>query len=116
MCKRGVSLVALHKPLSNQNVWRERVPKSRKLIDQTRLLMLHAAHRINTVGNNVESKEIAMIKVAAPNNCCKVIDWAIQAHDVDGFGQNFLLTSYHAHARHLRIADGPHEVHNNAIA
>ena len=116
MCKRVVSRVAFHKPLSDQSVWRERIAKSRTLIDQTRLLVLHAAHRMDTVGNKVAAKEIAMIKVAAPNNCCKVIDWAIQAHGAGGFSQDFLLTSYYAYARHLRTADGPDEVHNNAIA
>jgi acyl-CoA dehydrogenase len=108
MCRRVVSRVAFHKPLSDQGVWRERIAKSRTLIDQTRLM--------DTVGNKVAAKEIAMIKVAAPNNCCKVIDWAIQAHGAGGFSQDFLLTSYYAYARHLRTADGPDEVHNNAIA
>jgi acyl-CoA dehydrogenase len=116
MCKRVVSRVAFHKPLSDQGVWRERIAKSRTLIDQTRLLVMHAAHRMDLVGNKVAAKEIAMIKVAAPNNCCKVIDWAIQAHGAGGFSQDFLLTSYYAYARHLRTADGPDEVHNNAIA
>jgi len=116
MCRRVVSRVAFHKPLSDQSVWRERIAKSRTLIDQTRLLVLHAAQRMDTVGNKVAAKEIAMIKVAAPNNCCKVIDWAIQAHGAGGFSQDYQLTSYYAYARHLRTADGPDEVHNNAIA
>ena len=116
MCRRVVSRVAFHKPLSDQSVWRERIAKSRTLIDQTRLLVLHAAQRMDTVGNKIAAKEIAMIKVAAPNNCCKVIDWAIQAHGAGGFSQDYQLTSYYAYARHLRTADGPDEVHNNAIA
>ena len=116
MCKRVVSRVAFHKQLSDQGVWRERIAKSRMLIDQTRLLVLNAAHKMDTVGNKVAAKEIAMIKVVAPNNCCKVIDWAIQAHGAGGFSQDFLLTSYYAYARRLRTADGPDEVHSNAIA
>jgi acyl-CoA dehydrogenase len=116
MCRRVVSRVAFHKPLSDQGVWRERIAKSRMLIDQARLLVLNAAHRMDTVGNKVAAKEIAMIKVVAPNNCCKVIDWAIQAHGAGGYSQDFLLTSYYAYARHLRTADGPDEVHNNAVA
>ncbi|MBK7685821.1 MAG: acyl-CoA dehydrogenase family protein [Rhodocyclaceae bacterium] len=116
MCRRVVSRVAFHKPLSDQSVWRERIAKSRTLIDQTRLLVLHTAQRMDTVGNKVAAKEIAMIKVAAPNNCCKVIDWAIQAHGAGGFSQDYQLTSYYAYARHLRTADGPDEVHHNAIA
>lgn len=116
MCKRVVSRVAFHKPLSDQSVWRERIAKSRMLIEQTRLLVLNAAYKMDTVGNKVAAKEIAMIKVVAPNNCCKVIDWAIQAHGAGGFSQDYLLTSYYAYARHLRTADGPDEVHSNAIA
>ncbi len=116
MCRRVVSRVAFHKPLSDQSLWRERIAKSRTLIEQTRFLVLHAAQRMDLVGNKVAAKEIAMIKVAAPNNCCKVIDWAIQAHGAAGFSQDFLLTHYYAYARHLRTADGPDEVHNNAIA
>lgn len=116
MCKRVVSRVAFHKPLSDQSVWRERIAKSRMLIEQTRLLVLNAAYKMDTVGNKVAAREIAMIKVVAPNNCCKVIDWAIQAHGAGGFSQDFLLTSYYAYARHLRTADGPDEVHSNAIA
>ena len=116
MCRRVVSRVAFHKPLSDQSLWRERIAKSRTLIEQTRFLVLHAAQRMDLVGNKVAAKEIAMIKVAAPNNCCKVIDWAIQAHGAAGYSQDFLLTHYYAYARHLRTADGPDEVHNNAIA
>ncbi|MES2258211.1 MAG: acyl-CoA dehydrogenase family protein [Pseudomonadota bacterium] len=116
MCRRAVSRVAFHKPLSDQGVWRERIAKSRMLIDQTRLLVLNAAHKMDTVGNKVAAKEIAMIKVVAPNNCCKVIDWAIQAHGAGGFSQDYQLTWYYAYARHLRTADGPDEVHSNAVA
>lgn len=116
MCRRLVSRVAFHKPLSDQGVWRERVARSRALIDQTRHLVMHAAHRMDVVGNKVARKDIAIIKVAAPHNCLKVIDWAIQAHGAGGFSQDYQLSSYYAYARHLRTADGPDEVHNNAIA
>lgn len=116
MCRRVSSRVAFHKPLSDQGVWRERIAESRILIDQTRLLVLQAAHKMDTVGNKVAAKEIAMIKVAAPNNCCQVIDWAIQAHGAAGYSQDLPLTFFYAYARHLRTADGPDEVHRNAIA
>ena len=116
MCRRLTSRVAFHKPLSDQGVWRERIAKSRMLIEQTRWLVLNAAYRMDTVGNKVAAREIAMIKVVAPNNCCKVIDWAIQAHGAAGYSQDFPLTWYYAYARHLRTADGPDEVHSNAIA
>ena len=77
--------------------------------------MLKAAWLMDTVGNKVAKKEIAMIKVVAPNVACKVIDWAIQAYGGAGVNDAFLVDAY-ASARSLRLADGPDEVHRNAIA
>jgi acyl-CoA dehydrogenase len=85
------------------------------MIDQARLLTLRAAYMMDTVGNKAAKAEIAMIKVAAPNMACKVIDWAIQAHGAAGVSQDFLLANYYAHARKIRFADGPDEVHRNQI-
>jgi len=116
MCQRVVSRVAFHKPLSDQGVWRERIARARMLIDQTRWMVLHTAWRMDTVGNKVAAKEIAMIKVLAPNNCIQVIDDAMQAFGAAGLSQDTLLTTFYAYARHLRVADGPDEVHRNAIA
>ena len=116
MCERLNTRVAFHRALSEQGVWRERVADSRMLIDQARLMVLHAAHRMDLVGNKGAAKEIAMIKVIAPENCVKVIDWAIQAFGAAGFSQDNQLTNYFVYARHLRVADGPDEVHRNAIA
>jgi len=116
MCQRVVSRVAFHNPLSEQGVWRERIAKARMLIDQTRWMVLHTAWRMDTVGNKVAAKEIAMIKVLAPNNCVQVIDDAMQAFSAMGLSQDTLLVSFYAYARHLRVADGPDEVHRNAIA
>jgi acyl-CoA dehydrogenase len=116
MCRRLAARVAFGKPLADQGVWRERIAESRMLIEQTRWMVLNAAHKMDTVGNKVAAKEIAMIKVVAPNNCAKVIDWAIQAFGAAGFSQDTPLSLYYAYARHLRTADGPDEVHRNAIA
>lgn len=116
MCKRLTSRVAFHRPLSEQGVWRERVADSRIAIDQTRFMVLNAAQLMDTVGNKVAAKQIAMIKVAAPDMACKVIDWAIQAHGAGGYTQDFPLADMWVYARHLRTADGPDEVHRNAIA
>ena len=116
MCRRLAGRVAFRRPLSDQGVWRERIAESRMLIDQARLLVLNAAHRMDTVGNKVAAKEIAMIKVVAPNNCLRVIDWAIQAHGAGGFSQDTLLADYFLYARTLSVVDGPDEVHRNAIA
>ena len=116
MCERLVSRVAFGKPLADQSVWRERIADSRMLIDQARWMVLTAADKMDKVGNKAAAKDIAMIKVVAPNNCVTVIDWAIQAHGAAGFSQDTPLALYYAYARHLRTADGPDEVHRNAIA
>ena len=110
MCQRLAARVAFGKPLADQGVWRERIAESRMLIEQTRWMVLNAAHKMDTVGNKVAAKEIAMIKLVAPNNCLKVIDWAIQAFGAAGFSQDTPLSLFYAYARHLRTADGPDEV------
>jgi acyl-CoA dehydrogenase len=115
MCKRTLSRVAFGKPIAEQTVTLERIAESRIAIDQARLLVLHAAWRMDTVGNKVAAKEIAMIKVAAPTMACEVLDWAIQAHGAAGLSDDFTLAYHYAHARTLRFADGPDEVHRNAI-
>ena len=116
MCKRLSSRVAFGKPISQQNVWHERIADARCMIDQARLLTLKAADMMDTVGNKVAKSEIAMIKVVAPNMACQIIDWAIQAHGGGGVSGDFPLSYMYAHQRTLRLADGPDEVHRNAIA
>ena len=115
MCRRVKTRVAFGRPIAEQSVTLERIAESRILIDQARLLTLKAAWMMDTVGNKVARAEIAMIKVAAPNMACRVIDWAIQAHGAAGVSDDFVLAAYYAHARKLRFADGPDEVHRNQI-
>jgi acyl-CoA dehydrogenase len=115
MCKRALSRVAFGKPVAAQTVTLERIAESRILIDSARLLTLKAAYMMDTVGNKVAAKEIAMIKVLAPNMACQVIDWAIQAHGGGGVTDEFGLSYAYAQARTLRLADGPDEVHRNQI-
>ncbi|GAA4401825.1 acyl-CoA dehydrogenase family protein [Quisquiliibacterium transsilvanicum] len=115
MCRRSMSRVAFGKPVAEQGVTVERIAESRIMIEQARLLTLHAAHRMDTVGNKVAKTEIAMIKVAVPNMAAKVIDWAIQAHGGGGTSNDFGLTHAYAMSRVLRLADGPDEVHRNQI-
>jgi acyl-CoA dehydrogenase len=86
------------------------------MIDTARLLVLKAAYMMDTVGNKVAKTEIAMIKVLAPNVAQQIIDWAIQAHGAGGVSDDFPLAQLWAHNRTLRLADGPDEVHRNAIA
>ncbi|HEV8689005.1 MAG TPA: acyl-CoA dehydrogenase family protein [Ideonella sp.] len=116
MCRRTLKRTAFGKRISEQGVTMERIAESRILIDQARLLVLQAAHLMDTVGNKQAAKQIAMIKVAAPAMACRVIDWAIQAHGAAGVSGDFPLAYDYAQVRTLRFADGPDEVHRQAIA
>ena len=116
MCKRASERVAFGKPVAAQTVTQERIAEARCKIDMARLLTLKAAWMMDTVGNKVAKAEIAMIKVVAPSMACEVIDWAMQVHGGGGMCQDFPLAYSYAHARTLRFADGPDEVHRNAIA
>jgi acyl-CoA dehydrogenase len=116
MCQRAKSRVAFGKPIAEQGVTLERIAESRIKIDQARLLTLKAADMMDKVGNKAARAEIAMIKVAAPIMAQQVIDWAIQLHGAAGLSSDFGLANGFAHIRTLRFADGPDEVHRNAIA
>jgi acyl-CoA dehydrogenase len=111
MCQRALQRRPFGKPLADQGVMIDRIAQSRILIDQCRLLTLHAAWRMDTVGNKEARTEIAEIKVAAPDMACQVIDWAIQAHGAAGVTEDFGLAYMYKIARTLRIVDGPDEVH-----
>ena len=116
MCRRASSRTAFGRTVAEQGVTRERIAEARIMIDSARLMVLKAADMMDKVGNKIAKKEIAMIKVLAPNMACQVIDWAMQAHGGGGVSQDFGLAHAYAHARTLRFADGPDEVHRNAIA
>ena len=116
MCKRLNERVAFGKRISEQGVWRERIAESRIQIDTARLLTLKTAYMMDKVGNKHAKAEIAMIKVLAPTVAQQVLDWAIQAHGAGGVSDDFPLASMWAGNRTLRLADGPDEVHRNAVA
>ncbi|RQP22131.1 acyl-CoA dehydrogenase family protein [Piscinibacter terrae] len=116
MCKRASSRVAFGKPVAAQTVTQERIAEARCMIEQARLLTLKAAWMMDVAGNKTAKAEIAMIKVVAPSMACQVIDWAMQVHGGGGVSQDFPLANFYAQARTLRFADGPDEVHRNAIA
>ena len=116
MCRRTKTRTAFGKPVSEQGVTQERIAESRILIEQSRLLTLKAAYMMDTAGNKVARKEIAMIKVAVPNMACQVIDWAIQAFGAAGVTTDYGLPHAYANARLIRIADGPDEVHRAQLA
>jgi acyl-CoA dehydrogenase len=116
MCKRVQSRVAFGRPLAEQGTIRADIATSRMEIEQARLLTLKAAYMMDTVGNKVARAEIAMIKVAVPNVTLRVLDRAIQAHGGAGVSQDTFLAGAWAGVRTLRLADGPDEVHTEAIA
>ena len=116
MCDRANERVAFGRPLAAQGVVREAIADSRIEIDQARLLTLKAADMMDKAGNKVARSEIAMIKVVAPSMALRVIDRAVQIHGGAGVSDDFGLAAAWAGARTLRLADGPDEVHRNAIA
>jgi acyl-CoA dehydrogenase len=110
-CRRALSRMPFGKPLAEQGVMIERIANARIMIDQARLLVLHAAWKMDKAGNKEARREIAEIKVAVPNMACQVIDWAIQAHGAAGVTEDFGLAEMYKTARTMRIVDGPDEVH-----
>jgi acyl-CoA dehydrogenase len=116
MCKRVKARIAFGKPLAEQGTIRADIAKSRMEIEQARLLTLKAAYMMDTTGNKAARAEIAAIKVVAPNVALRVLDRAIQAHGGAGVSQDTFLPAAWAGVRALRLADGPDEVHTEAIA
>ena len=116
MCERVLGREAFGRRLSEMGSIRQDIARSRIEIDQTRLMVLNAAHMMDTVGNKAARKEISMIKVIAPSMALRVIDRAVQAHGAMGVSGDTVLAALWAHERTLRLADGPDEVHLEAVA
>jgi acyl-CoA dehydrogenase len=116
MCQRALSRTAFGKTIAEQGVTRQWIAESRMEIDQSRLLTLHAAHMMDTVGNKAARREIAMIKVVAPKMAQKLVDRAIQVHGAGGVSQDFHLAYAYARTRTMRIVDGPDAVHEETVA
>jgi acyl-CoA dehydrogenase len=116
MIVRARGRVAFGKPLADQGMVQEAIALSRIEIDQARLLTLHAAHMMDTVGNKAAQSEIAQIKVVAPNMAFRVLDRAIQIHGGAGVSQDTGLAGAWTFARAVRLTDGPDEVHLRTIA
>ena len=116
MCERVLGREAFGRRLSEMGSIRQDVARSRIEIDQARLMVLNAAHRMDTLGNKAARKEISMIKVIAPSMALRVIDRAVQAHGAMGVSGDTVLAAMWAHERTLRFADGPDEVHLESVA
>jgi acyl-CoA dehydrogenase len=116
MCQRVTKRVAFGRTLAEQGTIRADIAESRMEIEQARLLTMKAAYLMDTVGNKAARGEIAMIKVVVPRMALRVLDRAIQAHGAAGVCDDFPLASAWAHSRTIRLADGPDEVHREAIA
>jgi acyl-CoA dehydrogenase len=116
LCQRALSRTAFGKTIAQQTVTQERIAEARCNIDMARLLTLKAAWMMDVAGNKSAKAEIAMIKVVAPQMACQVIDWAMQVHGGMGMCDDTPLAYFYTMARTLRFADGPDEVHRNAIA
>jgi acyl-CoA dehydrogenase len=114
-CRRVLDRRAFGKPLAEQGVMIERIANARIMIEQARLLVLHAAWKMDNVGNKAARADIAAIKVAVPNMACQVVDWAIQAHGGAGVTEDFNLAAMYKTARTMRIVDGPDEVHRHQL-
>ena len=116
MCERVLSREAFGRRLSEMGSIRHDIARSRIEIDEARLMVLNAAHMMDTVGNKAARKEISMIKVIAPSMALRVIDRAVQAHGAMGVSGDTVLAALWAHERTLRLADGPDEVHLESVA
>jgi acyl-CoA dehydrogenase len=116
MCARVQKRVAFGKTLAEQGTIRADIAESRMEIEQARLLTMRAAHLMDTVGNKTARGELAMVKVVVPRMALRVLDRAIQAHGAAGVCDDFPMAMMWAHTRTIRLADGPDEVHREAIA
>jgi len=116
MCRRAISREAFGRPLAQQGVVQQQIAESRLAIDQARLLVLHTAWLIDTVGAKTARSEVAAIKAVVPRMACDVVDRAIQVHGGMGVCDDVPLAAMYAGLRTLRIADGPDEVHLRSVA
>jgi acyl-CoA dehydrogenase len=115
-CRRVISRVAWGKPLAEQGVIQDWIAEARVRIEAARLLVLKTAWLMDTVGNKGAHTEIQAIKILVPQTTEWILDKAIQAHGAGGVSQDFPLAALWAHARTLRLADGPDEVHKRSLA
>src|ERR671928_1061327 len=116
MCKRALTRESFGGKLAEKQFVQDFIAKSRMEIDQARLLVLHAAWKMDTEGKRAARQDISMIKVVAAQMHQEVCDRAMQVHGALGMSDDVPLALMWRQGRWLRIADGPDEVHKMAIA
>jgi acyl-CoA dehydrogenase len=116
MVERTRERTTFGRPIIEQGVVRQWIADARMEIEQARLLVLKTAWLMDTVGNKGARTEISAIKVVTAELASRVVDHAVQAFGAAGVTQDFILAELLAHARILRIVDGPDEIHRETIA
>ncbi|MGW0326101.1 acyl-CoA dehydrogenase family protein [Nocardia sp. NPDC003183] len=114
-CERATTRTAFGKPLARLGGNRERIARARIAIDAARLLVLHAAWKLDTVGAFGALSEISQIKAHVPSMAQDVIDFAMQIHGGAGLSDDVPLSAAWTTARAIRLADGPDEVHLDMV-
>jgi acyl-CoA dehydrogenase len=116
MCRRANGRIAFGEPLAQKQFVQDFVATSRMEVEAARLMVLHAAWKMDTQGKRAARQEISMIKVVAAQTFMRVLDRAIQVHGALGVSDDTPLARMWRDGRMLRLADGPDEVHKMVIA
>jgi alkylation response protein AidB-like acyl-CoA dehydrogenase len=117
MCRRAVSRpIAPGKTLASKEIVQAWIAECAAEIQAARLMVLHAADRIDTVGAKAARIDISMIKFVVANTMMKVIDRALQVHGGLGMTDDTIIAFLYRHERAARIYDGADEVHKLAVA
>lgn len=117
MCERAATrMIGVDRPLGTRQFVQGWIADSRAEIDAARLLVLHAAWKIDREGSQAARVEISTIKFFVANILQNVLDRAIQTHGALGLTDDTPLAYWFRHERGARIYDGPDEVHKSVVA
>jgi len=109
-------IIAPGRKLATKQIIQSWIAECAADIQSARLMVLHAAWMIETVGKKEARKEISLIKFVVANVMQKVIDRALQVHGGLGMTDDTILAFYYRHERAARIYDGADEVHKLSVA
>lgn len=124
ICERALDLLCTQavrrelspgEPLARKDAVQHWVAESRAEIDAARLLVLDAAHALETRGARGSKEQVAAIKFFTAGVLQRVLDRAIQVHGAAGLTNATPLAFWWAHERGARIYDGPDEVHKQSL-